>query len=203
MPGGVALTFYDFAKGAVGVGLRLIWRLRVHGAERVPLTGPLIVACNHISYFDPPSLGVALPRPLHYMAKVELFRMPVLGPLIARLNAFPVDRSRGDVAAIKRAVEMLRGGAAVGIFPEGTRNKTGDLRPQVGVVLLAALSKAPVLPAYVGGTAHANRLARIDVVFGEPLVVTRGERASRDELAKWAEEIMARIYALRETIGAD
>lgn len=193
---------YGFARGAVGVVLRTVWRLRVHGVERVPQAGPLIVACNHVSYFDPPALGVALPRPLHYMAKVELFRMPVLGPLIARLNAFPVDRSRGDVAAIKRAVEMLRTGAAVGIFPEGTRNKTGELRPQVGVALLAALSKAPVLPAYVGGTARANRLARIDVVFGEPMWVDRGEKASRDDLAKWAEEIMARIYALRETIGA-
>jgi 1-acyl-sn-glycerol-3-phosphate acyltransferase len=201
--GSVTLTFYDFAKAVVGGALRTVWRLKVHGAERVPRSGPLIVACNHVSYFDPPSLGVALPRPLRYMAKVELFRMPVLGPLITWLNAFPVDRSRGDVAAIKRAVEILRSGAAVGIFPEGTRNKSGDLRPQVGVALLAVLSGAPVLPAYVGGTARAKRLGRIDVAFGEPLQVTRAEKASRDDLAKWADEIMARIYALRETIGAD
>jgi 1-acyl-sn-glycerol-3-phosphate acyltransferase len=96
------MTFYGFAKAVVGVALRTVWRMRVHGAELVPRDGPLIVACNHVSYFDPPALGVAMPRPIHYMAKVELFAMPVLGPVIARLNAFPVDRSRGDVAALGR-----------------------------------------------------------------------------------------------------
>jgi 1-acyl-sn-glycerol-3-phosphate acyltransferase len=173
----------------------------VHGAENVPRTGPLIVASNHVSYFDPPSLGVALPRPLHYMAKIELFRMPLLGQLITWLNAFPVDRSRGDVAAIKRAVEVLRSGTAVGIFPEGTRNRSGDVKPQVGVALLAALSKAPVLPAYVGGTKHAKRFSRIDVYFGEPLDLARREKATREDLAKWTDEIMERIYALPGVTG--
>ncbi len=144
--------------------------MRVVGAERVPLDGPLIVACNHRSYFDPPALGCALPRPVAYMAKIELFRIPVLGSIITWLNAFSVDRSRGDVAAIKRSVEVLREGKAIGIFPEGTRNKTGAIRPQTGVALLASLSGAPVLPAYISGTAFAHRLRRIDVTFGEPLV---------------------------------
>jgi 1-acyl-sn-glycerol-3-phosphate acyltransferase len=184
------------------MALRLIWRLRVHGAERVPRDGPLIVACNHVSYFDPPALGVALPRPIYYMAKVELFRIPIMGKLIEWLNAFPVDRSRGDVAAIKRAVDVLRTGAAVGIFPEGTRNRTGEVQPQVGVALLAALSKAPVLPAYVAGTAHAGRLTRIEVFFGEPLRFARGEKASREDLAKWTGEIMDSIHALRGAAGA-
>ena len=195
------MTFYGFARGAVGLVLRTVWRLRVHGAENVPLTGPLIVACNHVSYLDPPALGVALPRPVSYMAKHELFAIPILGPTIARLRAFPVDRSRGDVAAIKRSVEILRGGAAVGIFPEGTRNRSGEVRAQFGAALLASLSGAPVLPAYVSGTAHANRLARIDVAFGEALHF--GRKARREDLAKWTDEIMARILALRETTSGD
>ena len=91
--------------------LRMFWRLHVHGAERVPLSGPLIVACNHVSYFDPPALGVAMPRPIHYMAKQELFDIPVLGRVITWLNAFPVDRSRGDRAAIKRSLQVLQNGA--------------------------------------------------------------------------------------------
>jgi 1-acyl-sn-glycerol-3-phosphate acyltransferase len=175
----------------------------VHGAHRVPATGPLIVACNHVSYFDPPALGVAMPRPIHYMAKVELFRMPVLGPLIERLNAFPVDRSRGDVAAIKRAVEVLRTGAAIGIFPEGTRNRRGDIKPQYGVALLAALSEAPILPAYVAGSARARRLGRIEVFFGEPLFLARGQKATREDLAKWTDEIMTAIYALPRATGGN
>ena len=184
----------------VGAALRLGWRLRVHGAERVPLSGPLIVACNHVSYFDPPALGVALPRPVHYMAKVDLFRIPILGTLIRWLGAYPVDRSRGDVAAFKRSVEVLRSGAAIGIFPEGTRNKTGTVRPQIGIALLAARSGAPVLPAYVSGTARAHRFARIDVVFGEPVRLGADEKASREDMANWTNEIMARIGALRETL---
>ncbi len=167
----------------------------------MPLDGPLIVACNHRSYFDPPALGVALPRPVSYMAKIELFRIPVLGSVIRRLNAFPVDRSRGDVAAIKRAVEVLRQGKAVGIFPEGTRNLTGDVKPQVGVALLASLAHAPVLPAYVAGTAKAHAFAPIRVIFGEPIVLTAGGKATREDLANWTSEVMGRIEALREKLG--
>jgi 1-acyl-sn-glycerol-3-phosphate acyltransferase len=201
--GGGAVTFYGFAKAVVGAVLRVGWRLHVHGADRVPSHGALIVASNHVSYFDPPALGVAMPRPIHYMAKKELFEIAVLGAAIRRLHAFPVDRTRGDVAAIKQSVRALRSGAAVGIFPEGTRNRSGTLRPQTGVALLASLSGAPVLPAYIAGTAHANRFARIDVAFGEPFDLAGGRKARREDLEKWTDEVMARVFALRGTIGAD
>ncbi len=197
------MTFYDFSRSVVIVLLRTIWRFRTSGLENVPRSGPLIVACNHISYLDPPALGAAMPRPVSYMAKHELFKIPILGPVIARLNAFPVDRTRGDAAAIKRAVAVLREGAALGIFPEGTRNKDGTVKPQSGVALLHYLSGAPILPAYVGGTGDAKRLARISVVFGEPVSYTTGEKASREDMANWTGDIMMKIYALRETLGAD
>ena len=180
--------------------LRSIWRFRVVGAERVPRTGPLIVACNHVSNLDPPALGVAMPRRVTYMAKLELFRMPVLGPLIAALGAFPVDRSRGDVAAIKTAINVLQDGAALGIFPEGGRNADGSKLPQMGVALLASYSGATVIPAYVSGTSQAHRLARVTVTFGEPFRFEPGQKARRDDLAKWTQELMDRIYALRETL---
>jgi 1-acyl-sn-glycerol-3-phosphate acyltransferase len=197
------VTFYDFSRSVVIVVLRTVWRFRTSGLENVPRSGPLIVACNHISYLDPPALGAAMPRPVSYMAKHELFKIPILGPVIARLNAFPVDRTRGDAAAIKRAVAVLREGAALGIFPEGTRNKDGTVKPQSGVALLHYLSGAPILPAYVGGTGDAKRLARISVVFGEPVSYTTGEKASREDMANWTGDIMMKIYALRETLGAD
>lgn len=182
--------------------LRSVWRFRVVGAERVPPDGPLIVAANHVSYFDPPALGVALPRPLHFMAKEELFRIPILGSLIRWLYAYPIDRKRGDVAAIKRSVEVLQSGAAIGIFPEGTRNKNGTVRPQWGVALLHDRSAAPVLPAWIDGTDRWRRLRRVQVIFGEPLRFTKsGEKATREDLANWTDEIMKRIRALRETVG--
>jgi 1-acyl-sn-glycerol-3-phosphate acyltransferase len=198
------VTFYAFAHFVCRVVFGSVWRMRVLDVERVPLTGPLIVACNHVSYLDPPALGAAMPRPVAYMAKQELFRIPVLGPVITGLNAFPVDRSRGDGAAIKRAVGVLRTGAALGIFPEGTRNKDGTVKPQSGVALLHYLTGAPILPAYVDGTGNAKRLARVSVVFGEPVrFATPGEKASREEMAKWTGEVMQRVFALRERLRAD
>lgn len=176
-------------------------RLRVYGADRVPLDGPLIVAANHLSYVDPVALGVALPRPVRYIAKIELFRIPVLGPLITSLGAYPVDRSKGDIAAIKTSVAQLAAGNAVGIFPEGTRNLDGTAKVQMGVALLASLSGAPVLPAFIKGGDQARRLGRLSVAFGEPIHF--GRKASRDDLAKWRDEVYARIRALGESIGAD
>ncbi len=190
---------YALGKFVSWLVLRTIWRLRVTGVERVPRSGPLIVACNHVSYLDPPALGAAAPRPLVYMAKSELFRIPVFGPLIRALGAFPIERGRGDIAALKAAAGVLEDGAALGIFPEGTRNLSGDVKPQMGVALLAMRSGATVVPAYVGGTARTAGFKRIVVAFGEPLRFEGNGKATRAELAKWTEELMRRIYGLRET----
>jgi 1-acyl-sn-glycerol-3-phosphate acyltransferase len=189
--------FYAFSKSCVTLALRM-WRLRVDGCERVPRDGPLIVVANHVSYFDPPVLGCALPRPLHFMAKKELFDIPVFGALIRSYNAFPVDRGRGDVGAIKRAVNVLGAGNAVLLFPEGTRNRDGSGKAESGAALLASLSGAPILPAYIEGTLHVSRLSQIKVVFGEPFRPGDGKKASREDLAKRTNEIMERIFALRE-----
>ena len=118
------MAFYDFARAVTGAWCYGPLRMRVIGIENVPHEGPLIVACNHVSYVDPVALGVALPRRVWYMAKAELFHIPVLGPTIAALGAYPVDRGKGDVAAIRGSVRVLKEGKAIGIFPEGTRNLT-------------------------------------------------------------------------------
>ncbi|MDE2572525.1 MAG: 1-acyl-sn-glycerol-3-phosphate acyltransferase, partial [bacterium] len=95
------MEFYDVARGVLAALFYSVWRLRVGGAERVPLRGPLILASNHTSYLDPPVLGCAAPRTVSYMAKSELFRIPLLGSIIGGLHAFPVERGKGDVAAIR------------------------------------------------------------------------------------------------------
>ncbi len=199
----VVPAVYALCRFGSWVILRTIWGLRVVGAERVPAMGPLIVACNHVSNLDPPTLGVAVPRRVTYMAKVELFQIPVLGQLISALGAFPVDRSRGDIAAIKRAIAVLERGACLGIFPEGGRNQDGSKLPQMGVALLASMSGATVIPAYVSGTSQAHRLARVTVIFGEPYRFEPGQQARRDDLAKWTGELMDRIFALRERLGGN
>jgi 1-acyl-sn-glycerol-3-phosphate acyltransferase len=194
-------AFYAFSRGVIRMTLATLFGFRVIGAGRVPLTGPLIVACNHVSNLDPPTLGAAMPRPVTYMAKKELFGIPILGPVIRGLGAFPVDRSRGDITAIKTAIGVLDEGTCLGIFPEGGRNVDGSKQAQMGVALLASMSGAAVIPAYVSGTSQSKFRSRVTVVFGEPFRFERGEKARRDDLAKWTGELMSRVYALREISG--
>lgn len=188
--------FYDLAKAGVRLMVRVIWGARVVGTQNVPAEGPLIVACNHLSYLDPPAMGSLCPRRLSYMAKKELFEIPVLGPMIRALGAYAVDRHGSAAAAIKRSLQVLQEGGAVGIFPEGTRNRTGDVQPQIGVALLAALANAPVVPASIRGTDRALRLGRISVAFGAPLTPPAGGKARREDLAKFTVQIMNAIEAL-------
>jgi 1-acyl-sn-glycerol-3-phosphate acyltransferase len=196
--------FYDFAKFFVRVMARTLWRANVYGTQHVPANGPLIVACNHVSYFDPPLMGCFCPRRISYMAKKELFAIPVLGPVIRALGAYAVDRRGSATAAIKRSLHVLEAGGAIGIFPEGTRNLTGTVAPQTGVALLAALSHAPVVPACIRGTDRALRLARVEVAFGPALLPPEaGRKATREELAKFTAVIMKAIEELAESIGGN
>lgn len=191
--------FYGFAKGIVKIIAVVFFRIRTVGADNVPLTGPLIVAANHISNFDPPLLGVALPRPISYMAKKELFAMPVLGSLISWLGSFPVDRKAGGTAAIRASLRMLKEGRCIGIFPEGGRNVRGTNEEKAGAAFLAAASGAPVVPAAIVGTRRLRPFRRVTVAFGEPLRITRNRQSDADDLEKGAAQIMQRIRALEES----
>jgi 1-acyl-sn-glycerol-3-phosphate acyltransferase len=194
------VTFYDVAKAVVWAILWTTFRFRVVGADKVPRDGGLVVAANHISNFDPPILGVAVPRPVWYMAKKELFAMPVLGPLIRRLNAFPVDRQAGGTAALRASLRMLKEGRPVVIFPEGGRNVTGTNEEKAGAAFLAAVAGVPVVPAAIGGTRRLRPFNRVTVTFGEPMYVVRNRQSDGDDLEKGAAEIMQRIRALEESI---
>ncbi len=193
--------FYRIARVVIRSVLFLGNRISARGRDNVPASGAVIIACNHVSYVDPPALGCLLPRPVAYMAKTELFAIPVLGTVIRWLGAFPVDRSRGDVAAIKAAAEVLRAGKVLGIFPEGTRNIDGNVKAQMGVALLASLTGATVVPAYIAGSRDAARLSKITVTYGTPLRFTLERKARRDDLAKWTDDLMTQIYALRENVS--
>jgi 1-acyl-sn-glycerol-3-phosphate acyltransferase len=192
--------FYDFAKAFVQGLARVGWRANATGAENIPSTGPLIVACNHVSYLDPPFMGCFCPRRISYMAKKELFEIPVLGPAIRALGAYPVDRHGSATAAIKRSLSVLESGGAIGIFPEGTRNRSGEVQPQTGVALLATLAGAPVVPACILGSDRALRLSKITVAFGAPLSPPAGRKATREDLAKFTGDIMNAIDRLAERV---
>lgn len=197
------MKLYAVAKFLIAKIGRVLWRLRAYGQENVPAGGPLIVACNHISNLDPPLLGSMCPRQINYMAKRELFEIPVLGPLITAVGAYPVDREGSAASAIKRSVEVLRRGGCIGIFPEGGRNVAGDKEVKTGVALLASLGKAPVVPACIVGSANASKLSEIKVVFGPPLALPPDRKATREDLAKFTDDVMSAIHALMEKFGGD
>jgi 1-acyl-sn-glycerol-3-phosphate acyltransferase len=197
------MSLYGLAKAIVWTIGKLLWRVRTYGAQNVPPAGPLIVACNHVSNLDPPLLGANCPRRISYMAKKELFEIPLLGPLITELGAYSVDREGSARAAIKRSLEILEGGGCVGIFPEGGRNVHGDKEPRTGVALLASLAKAPVVPACIVGSGQAGRLAQIKVAFGKSLALPADWKATREDLAKFTDDVMGAIWSLRESIDGN
>ena len=141
-----------------GLISRLLFGFTVYGSERLPRTGGVIIACNHISEMDPPVLGFAIPRPIAFMAKTELFRSRTGNFIFKELNTIPVNRTGVDTNAIRSAVDYLRNGVAVVIFPEGTRSRDSRLLPgKAGISLIASASKAPILPAFIWGTDHPRK----------------------------------------------
>lgn len=183
--------------------LRLYCRLRVVGLENVPGTGPALLAANHVSLLDPPAVGATVRRPLDFLAKAELFRVPLLGGLVGRLNAHPVDREGADAGALRLALALLRKGRALLVFPEGTRGREGSLAPgRPGVGMLAALAGVPVVPVYVRGTgrvlprgAVVPRPVRVTVAYGPPIRFEKGR--GRDRYQAVSDEIMAAIGRLK------
>lgn len=196
--------------------MRLLFRLERVNPGLVPATGPVLIVSNHVSVLDPPLIGASAPRPLFFMAKEELFRIPLFGRLIRALNARPVRRDGSDMRALKAALALLQEGRAILVFPEGTRGEEEQpLREgKPGVGMLAVLSGAPVVPVYVAGSGHAlprgralPRPGKVRVTFGPPLIFkTEGKREGKragDEGRKEAyreaaEEMMRAIAQLRE-----
>ncbi len=165
---------YSLAKSVVGAVLRTATGWQVWGRDLVPRSGGLIVASNHISFWDPPLIGAILPREVHYLAKEELFSNPVFGAVIRSYNAIPIRRGMVDLSGMARAVETLRRGGAMMLFPEGTRMRDGRLHPaRPGVGMMAVNAGVPVMPCYISGSDRPGRWLtrreRVRVSFGAPL----------------------------------
>ena len=141
---------------------RFLFRGSTQGLEHVPMEGPLVVASNHGSHLDPPLLGHALGRPVAFMAKAELFAIPLLGALIRACGAYPVRRGASDREAIRTATAKLEEGWATGVFLDGTRQANGRVNnPLPGAALLAARSGAPLLPVAIVNSHRALGSGRI------------------------------------------
>ena len=189
---------YSIMKPLAVLVMRLLFRLEARGTEHVPREGAILVVANHSSILDPPLVGGMAPRPLCYLAKEELFRIPLFGRFIRGLNARPLKRDGADPRALRTALRLLEDGQALLVFPEGTRGDEGTLRaPKAGAALLAVLSGVPVVPAYVQGSGRVwprgqtlPRTGKVIVSFGPPLRFERRQGADRKEQYEAASRAM-------------
>jgi 1-acyl-sn-glycerol-3-phosphate acyltransferase len=189
-----------YAVGALSLPVvRSVFRLKTTGLEHLPADGGFVLAANHTSNFDPWPLGLPLfpQRWLRFMAKSELYWWP-LSRLLDAVGAFPVERGKGDVEAIAKAVELVRSGEVVVMFPEGTRQRKGlrkrwEARPHTGAARIALRAGAPLVPAAIKGTDRLARLGPLRVAYGPPVEVSEDSHETTDRL-------MAEIRRLHEAL---
>ena len=195
--------FYRFAYNIVGIEL-LFHRIQVEGRENVPTGGCLIVS-NHVSFMDPTTVGWAVAREIHYLARKNLFKPPLLSWLLPMVNVLPIDRDGHDIAGLRRIIKMLKDGHAVLLFPEGTRSADGTIQSsEPGAGLVALKAGVPILPVRVFGTyeclsRHMKQLRfrPIRVVIGKPYqpAILEG-RKEKESYGPVAQEMMDRIATL-------
>ena len=149
-------------------------RLRVYGKERVPLEGGIVVASNHFSWLDPAVLGYASPRVLYYMAKIEAHRLPGLGTFIRAFGCFPVRRGESDRDAVRLMRTIVAEGHALGLFAEGSRQRSGlPGQVQPGAAMVALQEGAPILPVAIHGTQtwRPGGFQPVSIAWGEPMIL--------------------------------
>ncbi|UXH44627.1 1-acyl-sn-glycerol-3-phosphate acyltransferase [Rossellomorea vietnamensis] len=188
------MNLYTFARGLVKSILSPLYRIEVKGLEHFPKDGGVLLCANHIDNLDPPVVGISAPRPVSFMAKEELFNVPVLGKLLPDLRAFPVKRGMSDREALRKGLKVLKQGDVLGLFPEGTRSKTGQIgKGLAGAGFFALRSEAYVVPCAIIGPYKPFR--KLKVVFGPPIPMD-SIREERLNAEKTTEIIMKHIEDL-------
>ena len=177
------------------VFFKLFWRLNIVGHENIPGLGGVIIAPNHSSYADPPLTGSAMRRPLHFLAKKELFDMPVLGFLIKRTNAFPIKRGKQDIGAFRKVFKLLKRGEPLLIFPEGTRSKDGGFgKARPGLGMIACTSQVPVVPVRLVNSNKLGSFKSLKVIFGKP--INPPKEYSKETYTQFSERVLEEIKKL-------
>lgn len=191
---------YSAIKAILYYFFKLVFRYEMMGTENIPAKGGVIIAANHISLWDPPAVGAGLTRPIHFMAKEELFAIPVFKWIITKMNAFPVRRGAADRTAIRYAINLLKDGEVLGLFPEGTRSKTGILgKPEPGIAMIALKAGVPIVPAAIIGTNQVGKagciLPKFIIKYGKPIIIEQGKN-DKETMEQLSVKIMQEISCL-------
>ena len=202
--------WYAFARKVLQVVTVPMFKLRVFNRHFEPTSGSAVFICNHQSFVDPILISVALRRPMNYMARDSLFRIPIFGPLIFSYNAFPVKRGTADTGAIKEAMRRLKNGAQVVMFAEGTRTIDGHIQPFLpGVAMLAQRSADWTVPVVIDGAYEAwprtqkwPSPGHVTVQYGEPIPQSETRKLSAQELVDQLRQTMIQMQGdMRRRLG--
>ncbi|MBS4176550.1 lysophospholipid acyltransferase family protein [Lederbergia citrea] len=190
------MSFYTFARAIVKSVIKPLYRIETIGLEHFPKEGGVLLCANHIDNLDPPVVGFTAPRPVYFMAKAELFKNPLMRKLMINIQAFPVKRGMSDREALRTGLKYLKDGEVVGLFPEGTRSKSGEIgKGLAGAGFFALRSNAHIVPCAIIGPYKPFR--KLKVVFGPPIDFTemRNNKVSAEVAT---EAIMSEIKKLKD-----
>lgn len=200
----MTVILYQFVRAVLKAVYLLPFRFRFIGTENIPEEGGIIFCPNHISNHDPVTITIAQKRPLSFMGKDSLFRIPLISFVLRKIGAFPVKRGAGDIGAVKKAIEIIQNGNALVMFPEGTRNKTEELLLEfkTGAALVAKKGNGKIVPVAIIG--KYRLFSSITVAFGTPVSADSfGEKpdlhAMMDEVKNQVAQMIQSGGSLRET----
>lgn len=183
---------YGICRRLLRIIYAVLFRFEASGLENIPDSGPVVLCSNHISLLDPTTVGTKVDRKVHYMAKAELFSVPLFGPFIRSLGAFPVKRGGVSKDAIRTAINLLKEGKVMGIFPEGSRSAGDDSAGKKGAAMIALRSGAVVIPVAIIG--KYKLFSKMRIKYGKPIDMSAFiQESSSDVLEQVTETIMRNI----------
>lgn len=188
---------YSIIKNLCKIILLILYRIEVYGGENIPKDKGCIVCANHYHWLDPVIVACFFNRPVHFMAKTELFENKIFGFILKRINAFPVNREKADITAIKNAIKIVKAKKVLGIFPEGTRVKQGGkMNVEPGIAMIGIKGKAEIMPIGISGNYKAG--SKLKVNMGQPILLEDhyGKKLNTEEFTTISENIMLEVRKL-------
>ncbi|MYL48449.1 1-acyl-sn-glycerol-3-phosphate acyltransferase [Halobacillus litoralis] len=193
------MTLYKLGKALCSIILYPMYRIKVVGKKNIPAKGPVIICSNHISNVDPPVVGITSSRNIYFLAKEELFKNPVIGGILKKVHAFPIKRGMRDRNALRKGLDILKEGHALGLFPEGTRQKSGEIgKGLAGAGFFALRSEAAIVPCAIIGP--YKKFKTLKVVYGEPIDMTeyREQKASAQVVTDRIMEEIRQLHKIHQ-----
>ncbi|ELK45353.1 1-acylglycerol-3-phosphate O-acyltransferase [Halobacillus sp. BAB-2008] len=193
------MDLYKVGKAVCSAIFYPMFRIKVIGKENIPADGPVIISANHISNYDPPVVGITSSRNIYFMAKEELFEKRFIGGILKRVHAFPIKRGMRDRNALRKGLDILKEGNALGLFPEGTRQKNGEIgQGLAGAGFFALRSEAAIVPCAIIGP--YRKFKPLKVVYGKPIDMTeyREKKASAQVVTDRIMEEIRQLHKIHQ-----